>query len=126
MGDHPLKELNARVPDGVMDSKKDKKSANLKKGVAGMQDVPAGTHCHHGQDVHCEAHCDGNHPHNALKLRASDEEYDSFTRFRLGGLWRNALFFQRVWLGALSYAIRKRSRKPCDYLHSSLRLSIGL
>lgn len=51
MGDHPLKELNARVPDGVMDSKKDKKSANLKKGVAGMQDVPAGTHCHHGQDV---------------------------------------------------------------------------
>lgn len=85
MGDHPLKELNARVPDGVMDSKKDKKSANLKKGVAGMQDVPAGTHCHHGQDVHCEAHCDGNHPHNALKLRASDEEYDSFTRFRLGG-----------------------------------------
>lgn len=85
MGNHPLKELNARVPEGVMDSKNDKKSAHSKKGVVGGQDVPVITNCDHGQDVHCELHCDGNHPHNALKLRASDEEYSSFSRFRLGG-----------------------------------------
>ena len=79
MGNHPLKELNGRVPDGVMERSdknkpSDKKQVSMpKKAAEACQE-----HCHHSQDVHCEEHCDGNHPHNALKLRASDEEYSSF------------------------------------------------
>ena len=85
MGNHPVKELNARVPDGVLTSGTSSQKP-VKKGVgAPMNDDENKEHCHHNQDVHCELHCDGNHPHNALKLRASDEEYDSFTHFRLGG-----------------------------------------
>lgn len=85
MGNHPVKELNARVPDGVFSSADATKKSSPKGVVNGQNDDVNKEHCHHNQDVHCEMHCDGNHPHNALKLRESDEDYDSFNRFRLGG-----------------------------------------
>lgn len=102
MGNHPVKELNARVPDGVLTSGTSSQKP-VKKGVgAPMNDDENKEHCHHNQDVHCEMHCDGNHPHNALKLRESDEDYDSFNRFRLGGYGEMISAFKGYGLNRLA------------------------
>lgn len=102
MGNHPVKELNARVPDGVLTSGTSSQKP-VKKGVgAPMNDDVNKEHCHHNQDVHCEMHCDGNHPHNALKLRESDEDYDSFNRFRLGGYGEMISAFKGYGLNRLA------------------------
>ena len=102
MGNHPVKELNARVPDGVLTSGTSSQKP-VKKGVgAPMNDDENKEHCHHNQDVHCELHCDGNHPHNALKLRESDEDYDSFNRFRLGGYGEMISAFKGYGLNRLA------------------------
>lgn len=102
MGNHPVKELNARVPDGVLTSGTSNQKP-VKKGVgAPMNDDENKEHCHHNQDVHCELHCDGNHPHNALKLRESDEDYDSFNRFRLGGYGEMISAFKGYGLNRLA------------------------
>ncbi len=98
MGNHPVKELNARVPDGVLTSGTSNQKP-VKKGVgAPMNDDENKEHCHHNQDVHC----DGNHPHNALKLRESDEDYDSFNRFRLGGYGEMISAFKGYGLNRLA------------------------
>ena len=102
MGNHPVKELNAHVPDGVLTSGTSSQKP-VKKGVgAPMNDDENKEHCHHNQDVHCELHCDGNHPHNALKLRESDEDYDSFNRFRLGGYGEMISAFKGYGLNRLA------------------------
>lgn len=102
MGNHPVKELNARVPDGVLTSGTSSQKP-VKKGVgAPINDDENKEHCHHNQDVHCELHCDGNHPHNALKLRESDEDYDSFNRFRLGGYGEMISAFKGYGLNRLA------------------------
>lgn len=102
MGNHPVKELNARVPDGVLTSGTSNQKP-VKKGVgAPMNDDENKEHCHHNQDVHCELHCDGNHPHNALKLRESDEDYDSFNHFRLGGYGEMISAFKGYGLNRLA------------------------
>lgn len=102
MGNHPVKELNARVPDGVLTSGTSSQKP-VKKGVAApMNDDENKEHCHYNQDVHCELHCDGNHPHNALKLRESDEDYDSFNRFRLGGYGEMISAFKGYGLNRLA------------------------
>ena len=102
MGNHPVKELNARVPDGVFSSADATKKSSPKGVVNGQNDDVNKEHCHHNQDVHCELHCDGNHPHNALKLRESDEDYDSFNRFRLGGYGEMISAFKGYGLNRLA------------------------
>ena len=102
MGNHPVKELNARVPDGVFSSADATKKSSPKGVVNGQNDDVNKEHCHHNQDVHCEMHCDGNHPHNALKLRESDEDYDSFNRFRLGGYGEMISAFKGYGLNRLA------------------------
>ena len=102
MGNHPVKELNARVPDGVFSSADATKKLSPKGVVNGQNDDVNKEHCHHNQDVHCEMHCDGNHPHNALKLRESDEDYDSFNRFRLGGYGEMISAFKGYGLNRLA------------------------
>ncbi len=102
MGNHPVKELNARVPDGVFSSADATKKSSPKGMVNGQNDDVNKEHCHHNQDVHCELHCDGNHPHNALKLRESDEDYDSFNRFRLGGYGEMISAFKGYGLNRLA------------------------
>lgn len=90
MGDHPQQDVNARVPDGVTGA------TQVTKGEV------CAKHKHQNCDVcrkeekqarmqHHEGCCKAEHatentnPHNALKLRAVDEEYSSFKTFRLGG-----------------------------------------
>lgn len=102
MGNHPVKELNARVPDGVFSSSGTSQKSSPKGVVNGQNDDVNKEHCHHNQDVHCELHCDGNHPHNALKLRESDEDYDSFNRFRLGGYGEMISAFKGYGLNRLA------------------------
>ncbi len=102
MGNHPVKELNARVPEGVFSSADATKKSSPKGVVNGQNDDVNKEHCHHNQDVHCELHCDGNHPHNALKLRESDEDYDSFNRFRLGGYGEMISAFKGYGLNRLA------------------------
>ncbi len=102
MGNHPVKELNARVPEGVFSSADATQKSSPKRVVNGQNDDVNKEHCHHNQDVHCELHCDGNHPHNALKLRASDEEYDSFNHFRLGGYGEMISAFKGYGLNRLA------------------------
>lgn len=102
MGNHPVKELNARVPDGVFSSADATQKSSPKGVVNGQNDDVNKEHCHHNQDVHCEMHCDGNHPHNALKLRESDEDYDSFNRFRLGGYGEMISAFKGYGLNRLA------------------------
>ena len=84
MGNHPVKELNARVPDGVLTSGTSSQKP-VKNGVGTpMNDDVNKGQCHHCHDAHCGSQGDGNDPHNALKLRASDEEDEDFNKFRLG------------------------------------------
>ena len=118
MGNHPLKELNGRVPDGVMESS-DKNKPSDKKQVSTPKKAAEASqeHCHHSQDVHCEEHCDGNHPHNALKLRASDEEYSSFSRFRLGGYGEMISAFK-------GYGLNRFATKEGNTLENRATISI--
>lgn len=82
MGNHPVKELNARVPDGVTGAtnvdpayqKKHDKSADKAK-------CPH----QHGDAACCGEGHENGLSHNALKLRAQEDEYAGFNRFRLGG-----------------------------------------
>lgn len=59
MGNHPVKELNARVPDGVLTSGTSSQKP-VKNGVGTpMNDDVNKGQCHHCHDAHCGSQGDG-------------------------------------------------------------------
>ena len=102
MGNHPVKELNARVPDGVFSSSGTSQKTSPKGVMTGENDDVNKGQCHHCHDAHCGSQGDGNDPHNALKLRASDEEDEDFNKFRLGGYGEIVSAFKGYGLNRLA------------------------
>lgn len=102
MGNHPVKELNARVPDGVFSSSGTSPKTSPKGVMTGENDDVNKGQCHHCHDAHCGSQGDGNDPHNALKLRASDEEDEDFNKFRLGGYGEIVSAFKGYGLNRLA------------------------
>lgn len=53
MGNHPVKELNARVPDGVFSSSGTSQKTSPKGVMTGENDDVNKGQCHHCHDAHC-------------------------------------------------------------------------